>query len=134
MKIDILHRATGEVLYSHEQEGNTVRLTVENALREKVRLIGANLRVADLSGADLSGARLSGAIYGDATMGKRIVQLSGLRWPICIFDNHIKIGCEMHTVEAWRSFSDDYIMAMNIDALEFWEKCKAIILGIAEAR
>lgn len=45
----------GEVLFEHERENNTLRITLEEAVRQK----------ADLSGADLSGANLWGAVIKD---------------------------------------------------------------------
>lgn len=57
MKIEIKNRYTGEVIFSHEQDGNTVE--------SKVSLSGANLRRADLCDADLCGANLRGAALAD---------------------------------------------------------------------
>ena len=70
MKIEIKHLYSGEVLFSHECEDNTIKVTVREAVK-----VGANLRKADLSGVDLSEANLSKAdLIG--------VNLSGvdLRW------------------------------------------------------
>ena len=51
----------GRVLYEHECENNTIKLTLEQALRRRVDLRGADLRFANLRGADLRGADLRGA-------------------------------------------------------------------------
>lgn len=47
---------TGKILFSHTCEGNTQRITVEQAVSQDV-----SLRYADLSGFDLEGANLFGA-------------------------------------------------------------------------
>ena len=64
-KIEIKSRF-GKILFEFEKEDNTIKKTVEHAIKSGANLTGAdlyraNLTVADLSGADLSGANLSGA-------------------------------------------------------------------------
>ena len=66
MKIQITHRFTAAVLFEHDAEDNSMKLTLQLAIKNKVDLSGAYLsgaylRSADLSGAYLSGADLSGA-------------------------------------------------------------------------
>ena len=61
MNIQIKSRFTGTVLFEHDCEGNSVRLTLELAIKIGANLIDANLIGANLIGADLSGAYLSGA-------------------------------------------------------------------------
>ena len=51
----------GDVLFEYEKENNTVKDTVEEAVRQKVNLNGANLYRANLDGASLNGASLNGA-------------------------------------------------------------------------
>jgi len=79
VKIEIKARITGVVLFAHEAEGNTIKLTVEKAISVSAYLggaylggaylRGANLRDADLGGADLRGADLGGADLGGAYLG-----------------------------------------------------------------
>ena len=57
MKIE--HRVTGEILF--EAELDSLKLTVEAAVKKKACLRGADLRGACLSGADLEGSDLRGA-------------------------------------------------------------------------
>ena len=54
MNIQIKSRFTAAVLFEHDAENNSVRLTLELAIKS-----GANLSDADLSRANLSGANLS---------------------------------------------------------------------------
>ena len=68
MKIDIKCRFTGSVLFGHEAENNTLRITIEAAIAARADLSGANLSGADLSGANLSGANLSGADLSGANL------------------------------------------------------------------
>jgi uncharacterized protein YjbI with pentapeptide repeats len=49
MKIKIKHRVDGRILFAHEQEKNSVKITLEAAVRA-----GADLSYADLSHTDLS--------------------------------------------------------------------------------
>jgi uncharacterized protein YjbI with pentapeptide repeats len=65
MKIDIKCRFTSNVLFSHTQEGNTIKLTLLAGIAARADLSGADLYGANLSGANLSGANLYGAnLYG----------------------------------------------------------------------
>ncbi len=51
----------GKLLFELEKEGNTVKHTVEEAVKQGANLYGANLIRADLDGARLVGANLDGA-------------------------------------------------------------------------
>ena len=60
-KIEISNRWTGLKLFEYEKENNTLKETVEKAVKEGADLIGANLEDAYLRGANLGGANLEGA-------------------------------------------------------------------------
>jgi hypothetical protein len=81
--ITLNRKYTGGVLFAHTCDGNTIKITVEAAVRAgislhsadlrsadltRANLSGADLRSADLSGADLSGADLSGADLSGADL------------------------------------------------------------------
>jgi len=78
MKIEIKCRFTGNVLFTHEAEENTLRLTLEAAVSARANLaranlaganlVGANLVGADLDGANLAGANLAGADLAGANL------------------------------------------------------------------
>ena len=80
MNIQIKSRFTAAVLFEHDCEGNSVRLTLELAIKSGANLGDANLSRANLgdanlsgaylSGACLSGANLSGANLGDANLSR----------------------------------------------------------------
>ena len=61
MNIQIKSRFTAAVLFEHDCENNSVRITLELAIKSGADLRGADLSRADLSGANLRGANLSGA-------------------------------------------------------------------------
>jgi len=66
IKIEIKNRFTGSVIFTYEKENATIKDAVEQAVKERAKLIGAdligaNLRGANLIGADLRGAKLRGA-------------------------------------------------------------------------
>ena len=49
----------GDVLFEYETEENTIKKTLEYAVKERVDLRDSDLRVSNLSGSDLSGSDLS---------------------------------------------------------------------------
>jgi len=60
LKIQITHWITGSVLFEYETVDNTIKKTLEKAVKKDANLRGANLWDADLRGADLQGADLWG--------------------------------------------------------------------------
>ena len=63
--IEIKNRFTNSVLFSHESEENTLKITLLMAIKANANLYGANLCGANLRSADLYGADLCGAdLYG----------------------------------------------------------------------
>ena len=59
----------GDIIFTHEKENNTVKDTLQEAVRSGADLGGAYLRGADLGGADLRGADLGGADLRGAYLG-----------------------------------------------------------------
>ena len=143
-KIKIKDRFNNEVIYSHECKNNTLKITCMKAVFDKISLYGADLYGADLRGADLYGADLRDAdlrgadLYGadlrDADLrgadlrGAAIV-IYGMTWTIQIAKNHIRIGCQSHSLEKWINFTDDEINSMHSDALNFWKENKEFIIN-----
>ena len=68
MNIQIKSRFTAAVLFEHDTENNSLRITLELAIKSGANLSGANLSRADLSGAYLSGANLSRADLSGANL------------------------------------------------------------------
>ncbi|WP_407488324.1 pentapeptide repeat-containing protein [Acinetobacter baumannii] len=92
----------------------------------------ANLRGADLSCADLSCANLRGADLRGAKAAPLIVY--GLRWNVIISGlGKMRIGCQEHSVEDWKSFDDARITRMDSEALEFWNQHKSMLLNMCDS-
>ena len=124
MKIEIKHRATGTVLFTHEAEENTVAKTLA---------AGADSR-ADLSWADLSGADLSGAYMNGEILNKAPVSIANLRWPVLISEGFMKIGYQRHTHQEWANFNDEEIANMAPEASAFWAQWREPLLTMCAAQ
>ena len=158
MKIEIKCRFGGAVLFSHEQEENTLPLTVEAAVKARANLDGANLDGANLAGASLDGANLDGAslagayLDGASLAGANLARASlagasldgealtkaplsvlNLTWPVLITEGYMRIGCQRHTHEEWRSFDDAAIAEMEPRAADFWGRWGQALLAMCDA-
>ena len=102
---------------------------------EGAYLYGANLEGANLTGADLEGAIILKRDGVDVTISRAPIQVLGLDYAVMIFDNHMKIGCELHSFEEWGNFSDDDILEMDSNkALDFWSENKSMLMEMCESR
>jgi hypothetical protein len=117
--IEILHKKTGAILK-----------TVDAA-----NLMGADLGGADLGGANLMGADLRGAKIRNGIEIKNIpIQIDAVTYNITIFDQHMQIGCEFHSLDEWWSFDDKRITEMGgKEALFFWRKWQVALMAICAA-
>ena len=66
--IEIKHRITGAVLFSHSAEDNTMRRTLQVAVSADADLAGADLADANLADANLADAYLAGANLAGADL------------------------------------------------------------------
>ncbi len=102
-------------------------------------LTGANLTGADLTGAYLTGANLTGADLTGATwrgviIQQRPIQIYGLTYPVTILDQHMQIGCELHSLAEWAAFDDRRIAQMDgTTAARFWRDHKDALLALAKS-
>jgi len=98
-------------------------------------LAGANLTGAYLTGANLAGAYLTGAKIRDGiVLSRRPLQIAGLTWTVTIYDAHMQIGCQFHSLHDWQSFDDETIVGMDgRNALRFWRAHKETLLSLARA-
>jgi len=141
----IRNRFSDEIVFKLETE--TIRICLEAAVKSGVDLQDADLQDADLQGADLQGAYLRGAYLRGAYLrgaylrgadSKKIIlsrtplQILGMHWPIIIFDSHMKIGCEFHTIVDWKKYGNDVISHMNLKALEWWKKYKKTVINFCD--
>ncbi|WP_343684026.1 pentapeptide repeat-containing protein [Asticcacaulis sp.] len=118
---------------------------LDGAYLDGANLDGANLRGANLDGANLRGAYLDGAylrgaylrganLGGGITISKTPLQILGLTWPVTIFDQHMRIGCQFHSLHDWENFDDYTIRSMSPGtSLPFWQTNKDVILCLARA-
>ena len=77
--------------------------------------------------ADLRGADLRDAI--DAP-----IQMQVGPWLVYIQGGYMRIGCEHHPVEDWRSFDDERIADMERRALEWWRAHRDWLLAACDAQ
>ena len=110
-KHEIKNRFTGEVLFSCDiPEGMESRMIERHALETAIA-----------EGANLEGAKNNPLI------------ITGLRWTVLISGTgKMRIGCQEHSVEAWKNFNDDEIKRMNSNALAFWNMYKGLLLKACE--
>ena len=160
--MDIRHRFTNAVLFSAEvytikacveaavKSGADLRgaylrgAYLGGANLGGAYLGGADLRGADLGGADLGGAYLRGANLRGAylsgakwtdeiTIQQTPIQILNLTWPVTILDEHMQIGCELHSLTDWASFDDKRILRMaGKEALTFWRAYGPALLLMAK--
>ena len=130
----------GANLYGANLDGaNLDGANLYGANLTRANLYGANLDGANLDGANLDGANLTRAsLYGaklteNITVTKRPLQFYGLYWAVTIWDAHMRIGCQFHSLADWAAFDDTQIAAMDRKALEFWNSHKAWLFAAAEA-
>ncbi|EHU1953713.1 pentapeptide repeat-containing protein, partial [Acinetobacter baumannii] len=80
----------------------------------------------------LYGANLYGANLYGAKASPLIVY--GLRWDVIINGlGKMRIGCQEHSVEDWKSFDDARITRMDSEALEFWNQYKSMLLNMCDS-
>jgi hypothetical protein len=79
-KIEIKNRFTGEIIFSHECEDNTIGKTVKQALKSSADLSSANISYAKLSSADLSYADLSSADLSSADLSSADLSYANLSY------------------------------------------------------
>jgi len=128
-----------ELLLSYDTEGVRADLSWANLYRAnlswanlyRANLSWANLYRADLYRADLSWVNLYRANLSEANIrycvgnGKEIKTIQTDLYHIAYTKDTMAIGCEQHSIEAWFSFSDETIAAMDEGRyLEWWEKNK----------
>ena len=143
MKLSILSRFSASVIFEFEAEENSLKITLQAAVKACANLYGADLGGADLRGANLGGADLRGAdlrgadLYGADLDGEKLtktpLQLNNLKWFVLISDKYLRIGCQRFTIEEWKNFDDETIVKMDFAALKFWRKWKTPIIALCDA-
>ena len=117
MKIEIKCRFSGSVLFSHDAEDNTLKLTVEAAVKAR----------ANLAGADLAGAYLDGEVLTKAPLS-----LLNMTWPVLVTEGYMRIGCQRHTHAEWEGFEAEEIERMESRAANFWSQWRDVLLAMCK--
>jgi len=141
--------ASGADLYGADLSGADLsRADLSRADLSGADLSGADLSRADLSGADLSGANLYGAnLYGanlsradlsGANLYGEILAISplfitGPHWRVTVTESFLRIGCQHHSHEAWKAFTDTEIQCMASGTSKFWKVNKVWLLEACKA-
>ncbi len=101
-----------------------------------VNFTGCNFTDCNLIGCDFSWCNFNHSIFKNTIITEEgdvineiPIQITGLKWTVTIFDQHMKIGCELHKFSDWESFSDERINDINLSALTFWKKNKQFLLS-----
>jgi len=99
-----------------------------------------NFTDCNLTGCDFSWCNFNHSIFKDTiitdagdVINKIPTQITGFKWPVTIFEHHMKIGCEIHRISDWKAFDDKRINEMNLGALDFWKKNKQFLLSACAA-
>jgi len=114
-------------------DANLAGANLANAYLAGADLAGADLASANLAGAYLAGANLADAKWRDGITITRIpLQLHGLDYPVTILDDHMQIGCELHTIADWLAFDNERIAMMDGKrARKFWDAHRDALLALA---
>ena len=110
MKIKI-KSVFGKVLFALEKENNTIKDTIEEAVRNNANLINANLINANLENANLYNANLINANLENANLINAKNKETAIlpifcKWSYGIKGDLIKIGCVEKTIEQWDVWFD----------------------------
>ena len=126
---------------------------LRDAFLTGANLTGADLTGADLRYADLTDANLTGADLRYADLRRSVLRrsvLTGAYLRDCIGNNKeikslqigtylisytkdiLTIGCQSHTLDKWKAFTDHEISEMDEYALEWWKLNKDIVIELVE--
>src|SRR3990167_8613602 len=79
IKIEIISWLTDAILFEYKSQDNTIKKTIEKAVKESADLRGADLRAANLRGANLRGADLRAADLRGANLRGADLRAANLR-------------------------------------------------------
>ena len=108
----------GKVLFELEKENNTIKETLEQAIKENANLRSANLRGANLRSANLRSANLYNANLRGAKNKETAILPIFCKWSYGIKGDLIIIGCKQKTIEEWDIWfnsNEEYSTRRNTD-------------------
>ena len=82
-------------------------------------------------------SRISGdsKMFGNSKLTGKAINIIGIfPWDVTIVDDHMIVGCECHSFDEWRNFSNEEIAAMNEKALEHYQKVMTIMEVVLKSR
>ena len=141
--IPAIGRIKAALMIAIGADANLADANLAGANLAGANLAGANLADANLAGADLADANLAGADLADADLAgakwrngivlrRAPLMLYGLDYPVIILDDHMQIGCELHSIAEWGSFDNERIARMDgVRARRFWDRHKVALLALA---
>ena len=119
MKIKIQIKSVfGKVLFELEKENNTIKETLEQAVKENANLENANLINANLEDANLENANLYNANLYNAKNKENAILPIFCKWSYGIKGDLIVIGCKQKTIEEWDIWfnsNEEYSTRRNTD-------------------
>ena len=93
---------------------------------------GGNFRSGNFRSGNFRGGNfLSGNFLG-TKISRKPITIYGLPWVVIIAQNKMAIGCQAHSLDTWKKFSDIDISKMSSDALEFWKINKTFLISVCE--
>ena len=70
-------------------------------------------------------------LSGNMRATKKTLNLVGLIYKVTFSDEHIKVGCEVRTIEGWLALSESELYGMHYAAHSFYHKYNNILLELA---
>ena len=137
MKIKIeIKSVFGKVLFALEKENNTIKDTIEEAVRNNANLENANLYNANLYNANLINANLINAnlinanlynanLYNAKNKETAILPIF-CKWSYGIKGDLIKIGCKEKTIEQWDLWFDSEEEYSTRRDTEYFKQIQAV--------
>jgi uncharacterized protein YjbI with pentapeptide repeats len=116
------------------RDADLVGADLKRADLKRADLKRADLRDADLVGADLRDANLRGADLRDADLvGAGLIVINLPFYTTWVQKEHTAIGCKYYSNSEWKNFTDNEIVEMDVNALEFWRLYKNVIFAAMDS-
>ena len=93
--------------------------------------LGGEFRGGEFLGGYFRGGYFLGGYFRGEAITKAPIFIFNIgKWCASITSKMMAIGCQHHTHEDWKNFTDDQISDMANGALEFWSRNKSFLLEI----
>ena len=93
----------------------------------------ADFRGANFIDADFRGANFKRASYQYCIGNMKELKSMQLDTYLIVFNKHfLAIGCQQHSIEKWKKFTDEEIENLDYYALEWWNKWRDFIFKAIE--